>query len=142
MGIWLLMPKVRARLLVASCLLLLLVNPLNAQHNTIDTYAITNARIVTVSGPIIERGTVVIRNGLIAAAGDNVTAPPDARVIDGSGLTVYPGLIDSYTNLALPQASPSPSPGGRGGGAFFAPTQPQTASGPNSTEPPGLQPEV
>ncbi|HZI49558.1 MAG TPA: amidohydrolase family protein [Pyrinomonadaceae bacterium] len=136
------MPKVRSRLLVA--LVLLLVNlAANAQRNTIDTYAITNARIVTVSGPIIERGTVVIRNGLIAAAGDNVTAPPDARVIDGSGLTVYPGLIDSYTNLALPQASPSPSPGGgRGGGAFFAPTQPQTASGPNSTEPPGLQPEV
>src|SRR5690349_6462801 len=110
------MPKVRSRLLLA--LVLLLVNlAANAQRNTIDTYAITNARIVTVSGPIIERGTVVTRNGLIADAGDNVTAPPDARLIDGSGLTVYPGLIDSYTNLASPQASPSPSPGGRGGGA-------------------------
>ena len=68
---------------------------------------------------MIERGTVVIRNGLIAAAGANVNAPPDARVIDGAGLTVYPGLIDSYTNLALPEAPPSPSPGGGGGGAFF-----------------------
>jgi len=139
------MPKVRAHLLVASLLLLLAVNPLNAQRSAIDTYAITNARIVTVSGPVIERGTVVIRNGLIAAAGANVTAPPDARVIDGAGLTVYPGLIDSYTNLALPEAAPGPSPGGGGGGgAFFLLQQQQQRppSGPNSTQPAGLQPEV
>src|SRR5215813_3001426 len=137
------MPRVRSRLLVALVLLFVNSNA-NAQRNAIDTYAITNARIVTVSGPVIERGTVVVRNGLIAAAGENVSAPPDARVIDGSGLTVYPGLIDSYTNLALPEASPSPSPGagGGGGGGFFALTQPRPATGPNSTQPPGLQPEV
>jgi imidazolonepropionase-like amidohydrolase len=137
------MPKVRSRLIVASLLLLLAVNPLNAQRSAIDTYAITNARIVTVSGPVIERGTVVIRNGLIVAAGANVNAPSDARVIDGAGLTVYPGLIDSYTNLALPDAAPSPAPGG-GPGAFFIVQQPQArpASGPNSTQPAGLQPEV
>ena len=96
----------------------------NAQRSAIDTYAITNARIVTVTGPVIERGTVVIRNGLIAAVGANVSAPPDARVIDGTGLTVYPGLIDSYTNLALPEPAPSPSPGG-GAAAFFAPPPPR-----------------
>jgi len=136
------MPKVRLCLLVASTFLLLNSNA-NAQRSAIDTYAITNARIVTVSGPVIDRGTVVVRNGLIAAAGANVNAPPDARVIDGSGLTVYPGLIDSYTNLGLPEAAPSPSPsGGGGGGGFFSLTQPRPASGPNSTQPPGLQPEV
>src|SRR6476469_183604 len=139
MGIWLPMPKVRSRLFVASCLLLLAVNPLHAQHSAIDTYAITNARIVTVSGPVIERGTVVIRNGLIAAAGANVNAPSDARVIDGAGLTVYPGLIDSYTNLALPEAAPGPSPGGGGGGGgFFLQQQQRPAAGPNSTQPAGL----
>src|ERR1044071_3081204 len=116
MGIWLLMPKIRSRLFVALTLLFL-VSTINAQHSAIDTYAITNARIVTVSGPVIERGTVVIRNGLIAAAAANVNAPPDARVIDGTGLRVYPGLIDSYPNLAWPDAAPSPAPGGgRGGG--------------------------
>src|ERR1041384_1348487 len=114
------MPKVRSRLLVALVLLFVNSNA-NVQRNTIDTYAITNARIVTVSGPVIEHGAVVMRNGLIAAVGENVSAPPDARVIDGSGLTVYPGLIDSYTNLALPEASPAPSPGGGGGGFFAAP---------------------
>src|SRR5215213_2994905 len=142
MGIWLPMPKVRSHLIVACLLLLLVVNPLNAQRSGIDTYAITNARIVTVSGPVTERGTVVIRNGLIVAAGANVSAPSDARVIDGACLTVYPGLIDAYTNLALPDAAPSPAPGG-GPGAFFV-VQPQArpASGPNSTQPAGLQPEV
>jgi len=134
------MPKIRSRLLVALVLLSLNLN-VHAQRSAIDTYAITNARIVTVSGPVIERGTVVVRNGLIAAAGADVNAPPDARVIDGTGLTVYPGLIDSYTNLALPDAAPSPSPGGGRGGAFFAP-QPQPANSTNSTQPPGLQPEV
>ena len=99
------MPKVRSRLIVASALLFLFAGASNAQRSAIDTYAITNARIVTVSGPMIERGTVVVRNGLIAAAGANVTCPSDARVIDGTGLTVYPGLIDSYTNLALPEAA-------------------------------------
>lgn len=57
-------------------------------------YAITGARIVTVSGPTIDKGALVLRNGLIEAVGATVTAPADAVVIDGSGLTVYPGLID------------------------------------------------
>ncbi|HEX6650007.1 MAG TPA: amidohydrolase family protein [Pyrinomonadaceae bacterium] len=135
------MPKIRVRLLAFAALFLLALNStVNAQRSAIDTYAITNARIVTVSGPVIERGTVVIRNGLIAAAGANVNAPPDARVIDGSGLTVYPGLIDSFTTLALPEASPVPSPAG--GGGFFAAPPPRPTGGPNSTQPPGLQPEV
>ena len=137
------MPKVRP-LAVTLCTIflasVLLVSFAGAQRSAIDTYAITNARIVTVSGPTIERGTVVIRNGLIAAVGANVSAPSDARIIDGNGLTVYPGLIDSYTNLALPEAAASPSPGG-GGGFFAAPPRP-SPGGPNSTQPPGLQPEV
>jgi imidazolonepropionase-like amidohydrolase len=137
------MPNVRLRLIIfVATFVLLLISIGNAQRSAIDTYAITNARIVPVSGATIERGTVVIRNGLIAAVGANVTAPPDARIIDGTGLTVYPGLIDSYTNLALPDSAASPSPGGGGGAIFFAAPQPRPAAGPNSTQPPGLQPEV
>ncbi|HEX8292979.1 MAG TPA: amidohydrolase family protein, partial [Pyrinomonadaceae bacterium] len=111
----------------------------------VDVYAITNARVVTVSGPVIERGTVVIRDGLIAAVGANVAAPPDARAIDGTGLTVYPGLIDASTTLAIPRPTPSPTPtpGGGGGGfaGLFGQTAPSAVS-PNSTQPPGLQPEI
>src|SRR5262245_38434780 len=146
MGDLVLMPRVRLRLLatiIAVCLSsALAIHFAKAQHTGIDTYAITNARIVPVSGATIEHGTVVVRNGLIAAVGASVTPPSDARVIDGSGLTVYPGLIDSYTNLALPEASPAPSPGGGGGGGFFAAPPARPAGGPNSTQPPGLQPEV
>src|SRR5277367_7167256 len=66
-------------------------------------FAITNARIIPVSGPVIENGTVVIAKGLIQSVGADVAIPPEAWVIDGKGLTVYPGLIDAGTNLGLPQ---------------------------------------
>jgi imidazolonepropionase-like amidohydrolase len=64
-------------------------------------YAIRNARIVTVNGATIERGTVLIRDGKIAAVGANVSVPGNAKVIDAQGLSVYPGLIDSNTTLGL-----------------------------------------
>ena len=119
--------------------------PQNARAGSgVSTYAITNARIVTVSGPTIERGTVVIRDGLIASVGANVNAPPDARTIDGAGLTVYPGIIDSNTTLGIPRPTPSPGGGGQGGLAalLFGQNAPPSASSPNSTQLPGLQPEI
>jgi len=65
------------------------------------TFAIRNARIVTVSGPDIENGTIVIRDGKIEAVGTNVTVPAGAQTIEGSGLSVYPGMIDAGTNMGL-----------------------------------------
>ncbi len=65
------------------------------------TFAITNARIVTVSGAVIEKGTVVISNGKISAVGANVSVPAGAERIDGTNLSVFPGLIDAGTNLGL-----------------------------------------
>ncbi len=65
------------------------------------TFAITNARIVTVSGVVIENGTIVIQNGKIAAVGVNASIPSGAQTIDGKGLSVYPGMIDAGTNLGL-----------------------------------------
>jgi imidazolonepropionase-like amidohydrolase len=138
------MPKVHLRRVVAvaavATLACLINSSSRAQRSAIDTYAITNARIVTVSGATIERGTVVIRDGLISAVGANVNAPADARIIEGIGLTVYPGLIDSYTNLGIPDAAPSPSPA-VGFVSLQAAPRP-SPSGPNSTQPVGLQPEV
>ncbi len=64
-------------------------------------FAIRNARIVTVSGPEIENGTVVIRDGKIEAVGATVTVPAGAQTIDGQGLSVYPGMIDAGTNMGL-----------------------------------------
>jgi len=65
------------------------------------TFAITNARIVTVSGATIENGTIVIQNGKIVAVGANASIPSGAETIDGKGLSVYPGMIDAGTNLGL-----------------------------------------
>lgn len=65
------------------------------------TFAIVNARIVPVSGPAIESGTVVIRDGKIAAVGAGVSVPSGAERIDGKGLSVYPGMIDAGTGMGL-----------------------------------------
>ena len=60
-----------------------------------------NARIVTVSGSVIERGSVVISGNKIAAVGADVATPAGASVIDATGKTVYPGLIDGLTTIGL-----------------------------------------
>jgi imidazolonepropionase-like amidohydrolase len=64
-------------------------------------YAIRNATIVPVAGPRVTGGTIVLRNGRIEAVGAQVTPPADAQVIDGTGLFVYPGLVDCGTTLGL-----------------------------------------
>jgi imidazolonepropionase-like amidohydrolase len=77
------------------------------------TWALTNARIETVARGVIERGTVVIRDGLIEAVGADVRPPADARIVDLAGKRVFPGLIDLTSTLGLPSAPP---PGGGAGG--------------------------
>jgi imidazolonepropionase-like amidohydrolase len=73
------------------------------------TFAIRGAKVVPVSSAPIENATVVVSRGIITAVGTNVTIPPDAWVIDGKGLTVYPGLIDGFTDVGVaPAASPAP----------------------------------
>jgi imidazolonepropionase-like amidohydrolase len=66
-----------------------------------ETVAITNGRVLPVSGPAIERGTVLIVNGKIAAVGATVTIPPGARVIDAAGKVVTPGWIESASQLGI-----------------------------------------
>jgi imidazolonepropionase-like amidohydrolase len=75
-------------------------------------FAIQGARIVPVSGPPIDSGTIVLRDGIIAAVGSSVAVPPGAHVIAGKGLTVYPGLIDmgSATGLDLPAVPRADNP--------------------------------
>ncbi len=70
-------------------------------------FAIRNAHIVPVSGPEIRRGTVVIAKGLIVAVGEKVTIPPEAWVVEGRGLTVYPGFIDPLSDLGLGGGAPA-----------------------------------
>ncbi|HMO81375.1 MAG TPA: amidohydrolase family protein [Pyrinomonadaceae bacterium] len=65
------------------------------------TFAIVNVRIVPVIGPVVESGTIVIRDGKIAAVGAGVSVPSGAERIDGKGLTAFPGMIDAATSLGL-----------------------------------------
>ncbi|HEX6940400.1 MAG TPA: amidohydrolase family protein [Longimicrobiales bacterium] len=66
-----------------------------------QTVAITNARVYTMAGPVIERGTVVFRDGRIVAVGADIAIPQGARVIDAAGKVVTPGFLDSATQLGL-----------------------------------------
>ena len=65
------------------------------------TFALTNARLVTITDGVIENGTLVISDGKITALGTSVSVPEGASVIDCTGKSVYPGMIDMGTHLGL-----------------------------------------
>src|SRR2546423_1351418 len=71
-----------------------------------QTVLITNATVLTATGERIERGSVLMRDGKIAAVGPSVQAPADATVVDGTGKWVTPGIIDAHSHLGV-----YPSPG-------------------------------
>lgn len=66
-----------------------------------QTIAITGGRVYPVSGPMIEGGTVLIRDGRIVAVGASVAVPADAQRIDATGKVVTPGLVNGATELGL-----------------------------------------
>jgi imidazolonepropionase-like amidohydrolase len=72
--------------------------------------AIKGAKVVTVSGAEIPTGTVLLRDGLIEDVGPGLTIPADAWVIDGNGLTVYPGFIDGLSSVGIQQPTERRSP--------------------------------
>jgi len=80
---------------------------LGLRADTPNVYAIRGARVVTAAGAPIESGTIVIRRGIIDAVGGSVSVPSEAAVIDGAGLTVYPGLIDLGSTRASDQTIPA-----------------------------------
>ena len=81
---------------------------MTAGYKVKGVLAITNARIDPVSGPAIERGTIVIRDGRIETVAASAAVPPGAKVIDASGCDVYPGWINARTTIGLTE------PGARG----------------------------
>src|SRR5215472_7992235 len=84
-----------------------------AQGGEPQYFAIRGARVLPVSGPPIEGATVVVSRGIITAIGKDAAIPPEAWLIDGKGLNVYPGLVDALTDVGIPA---SPAAGGEGGG--------------------------
>jgi len=106
----------------AALTMLCFAPALLAQGGEPQYFAIRGAKVVPVSGPPLEGATVVISRGIITAVGKDVAVPPEAWMIDGKGLTVYPGLVDAFTDVGIP-AAPPPA-GGEGGG----PRRPQESS--------------
>jgi hypothetical protein len=84
-----------------------------AQGGEPQYFAIRGAKVFPVSGPPIEGTTVVVSRGIITAIGKDAAIPPEAWVIDGKGLNVYPGLVDAFTDVGIPATPPA---GGEGGG--------------------------
>ena len=82
-------------------------------------YAIEGVRVEVGDGTVLERATVVIENGTITAVAEDAAIPAHAWVIDGEGLTVYPGFIDAMGRLPQPRRPPggpgagAPGPGGQ-----------------------------
>jgi len=81
-----------------------------AQGGEPQYFAIRGAKVVPVSGPPLEDATVVVARGVILAVGKDAAIPADAWVIEGKGLTIYPGLVDALTDVGLATAAPVPSP--------------------------------
>ncbi len=73
------------------------------RDNPPKVFAFTNVKIVQAPGKVIDKGIVIVRNGIIEAVGANVQIPSDAQVIDLSGKILYPGFIDLYTNYGMPK---------------------------------------
>ena len=96
------------RVLLAAAITAAVGTPtLQAQAST-GTYVIRGGTVVPVVGARIPNGTVVISGGRIQAVGANVQAPQGATVIDATGLFVYPGMIDSGTELGLTEIGSVP----------------------------------
>jgi imidazolonepropionase-like amidohydrolase len=66
-----------------------------------NSFLLKGATVHTMAGAPIENGSVLVRNGKIIGVGKNLTAPKDIKVIDAKGMQVYPGMIDSGTEVGL-----------------------------------------
>src|SRR5215471_6502869 len=74
-----------------------------APEQTGGTIVLRGGKLLTITHGVIENGVLVMQNGKITAVGPagSTSVPGGAKVIDVTGMTVYPGLIDSETHLGL-----------------------------------------
>ena len=105
---------------------------ISAQGGEPQYFAIRGATVVPVSGPRLENATVIIARGVIKSVAKEAPIPDEAWVIDGKGLTVYPGLIDAFTDVGI---MPAPAPPVVEGG-----TRPQQPTSRGPEDRPGTTP--
>ncbi|MBV9766377.1 MAG: hypothetical protein JOZ48_16135, partial [Acidobacteriaceae bacterium] len=109
------------------CLAMLLLAGPSLRAEVPSAVAIKDAHVVTVSGAELVKATVLLRDGLIQDVGVNLSVPPDAWVIDGTGLTVYPGFIDGLSTWGIPAAAaPAPASGSAAAQTSAAPAAPRS----------------
>jgi imidazolonepropionase-like amidohydrolase len=85
---------------------------------TEETIAVVNARILTVGKGEIDSGTILIRGGKFAEVGKNVKVPAGAKVVDGKGLTAFPGLVHAASRLGMIEGGGASGPAGPLGSAL------------------------
>src|SRR5262249_32014946 len=99
------MPK---RFIAPFLILVWIIPPCHAQpageHLKPTVFAIRDARVVSEPGKVLPKATVVIRDGLIKEVGPDVKPPADALLIEGKGLTVYPGFVDAMSTWGFDPA--------------------------------------
>ena len=118
--------RLRFALVVAAAVGAALLGPARAaaQGGEPQYFAIRGVTVVPVSGPRVENTTVIISRGVIKAVAKDAAIPDEAWVIEGKGLIVYPGFIDSFTDVGI-ALTPAPS-----GGEARARSQPPASRGP------------
>ncbi len=115
-----------------------------AQTNSSDlkpvtrTYALTGATVVTQPGKVMEKTTIVIKDGLIQAIGKNVKIPFDAEIVKADSMYIYAGFIEGLSHTGIPKAEPAQGRGG-GGNRQQGPQVKDPGSPPNDLA--GITPE-
>ncbi|MBC7364848.1 MAG: amidohydrolase family protein [Candidatus Aminicenantes bacterium] len=118
----------RLVLLLALAAVFVFFLKLRARADVKPAYAFVNCQVVMAPGQIIEKGKIIVRDGLIEAVGpvEKIPVPPDAEIIEASGLTAYPGLISAHTNLFLEvKEQPQPQRPEDYYRSFLQPSEPQ-----------------
>lgn len=118
-----------------TAIVLMLAAAVAAAAAVPSAIAIKDARVVTVSGADLPKATVLLRDGLIQDVGPNLAIPADAWVIDGTGLTVYPGFIDGLSTWGLPGAAATSARTAAGTAPAPAPTPTPAPPTPPNTGP-------
>jgi len=102
---------------------LLFISFLTLRSEDPQTYFIKNIKVVPVSGPVIEQGSVLISDGLILSVGADLKAPANAQIVNGEKLTLYPGFFDAYNDVSALSGSSGATPATAGIAARSTTTQ-------------------
>jgi len=97
------------RLIAFLCLYALMAGSMRAQTPTGDVL-VRNATVLTVTQGTLESTDILVRDGIIAAVGENLSAPSDVPVIEASGHYVMPGIIDAHSHIGISNVNESSAP--------------------------------